>query len=228
MRQRILFLAVGLLTAATFAHAGTVTVTTIRSGNDSANWGQLGVSGTTIPASFTATSTGGVGITGTLAGDGAVAVQSYSWGGNFASGDNLIWTEGNGPLTLAFSQGVSGAGAQIQANFFGDFTAQICDNLGDCFSESGDSTSAGDNSAIFIGLLDTTPGITSITFSVISCSFSCNDFAINQLSLTDGVTIGTPEPGVLLLLSISLIGLAVLAWKLDKSGASSTLGTTVA
>lgn len=39
--------------------------------------------------------------------------------------------------------------------------------------------------------------------------------------------ISTPEPGVPLLLSISLVGLAVLAWKLDRSGASSTSQASV-
>jgi hypothetical protein len=212
MRQRILFLAVGLLTAATFAHAGTVTGTTTRSGSDSANWGQLGSCGTTIPASFSATSTDGVGITGTLAGDGQVRVQTTcGWGGNFASGDNVLWTGGNGPLTLAFSKGVSGAGAQIDADLFGAFTAMICANgTVFCFSESGDTTAAGDNSAIYIGLLDTTPGITSITFSIVGGN---TDFAINQLSLTNGLST-TPEPSSLLLFGTSLLGLAPFRRKL--------------
>jgi hypothetical protein len=212
MRRRIAFLAVGLLTAATFAHAGSITGTATRSGNDSANWGQLGACGTTIPASFSATSTAGVGITGTLAGDGQVRVQSTcGWGGNFASGDSVLWTEGNGPLTLAFSKGVLGAGAQIDADLFGAFTAMICANGTEfCFSESGDITGAGDNSSIYIGLLDTTPGITSITFSLVGGS---TDFAINQLSLTNGVSM-TPEPSSLLLFGTSLLGLAPFRRKL--------------
>jgi hypothetical protein len=79
-----------------------------------------------------------------------------------------------------------------------------------CFSESGDITGAGDNSSIYIGLLDTTPGITSITFSLVGGS---TDFAINQLSLTNGVSM-TPEPSSLLLFGTSLLGLAPFRRKL--------------
>lgn len=212
--RKVLFLGASILLAATFVHAGSVTGTTIRSGNDSADWGQLGPCTTTIPVGFTATSTGGVGITGSLTSPGQVRVQSTcGWGGNFAPGDNLIWTDNGGPLTLSFSRPVSGAGAQIQANFMGAFTAAICDNLGDCFSENGVSNGNADNSAIFIGLLDTTPGITFITFQVTSCDFHCNDFAINLLSLTDGVTT-TPEPSSLLLFGTSLLGLVPFRRKL--------------
>ncbi len=210
--RKVLFLGASFLLAATFVHAGSVTGTTIRSGNDSANWGQLGACDTVIPTSFTATSTGGVGITGTLASPGRVRVQtSCGWNGNFATGDNLIWTNTGGPLTLAFSQGVSGAGAQIQADIFGAFTAKICDNFGDCFTENGNSTNAGDNSAIYIGLLDTTPSITSITFSIVGGN---TDFAINDLSLTTGQVTTTPEPSSLLLFGTSLLGLASFRRKL--------------
>jgi hypothetical protein len=211
--RRVLFLVMGFLIAATFVHAGTITGTTTRSGNDSADWGQLGPDFTAIPISFAATSTGGVGIAGSLVSPGEVLVQSTSWDGNFAPGANLLWTKGGGPLTLSFSRAVSGAGAQIQTDDFGDFTAEICSNVG-CFSENGVSNSNADNSAIYIGLLDTTPGITFITFQVTSCSESCNDFAINQLSVTDGVTTTTPEPSSLLLFGTSLLGLAPFRRKL--------------
>ena len=43
--------------------------------------------------------------------------QGNGWGGNFAPGDELLWTAGdNGPLTFTFGDTVSGVGANIQAD----------------------------------------------------------------------------------------------------------------
>jgi len=52
------------------------------------------------------------------------------WFGNFAPGDNLLWTAtplgaGAGPITLGFSSAVSGAGLQVQTDIYMAFTATI-------------------------------------------------------------------------------------------------------
>jgi len=187
-------------------------------GNDSANWNQLGASGAAIPNPFSANSTGGVHIMGSFAvagGTGQVLVQGTSFSGNFAAGDFLISTtaNGNGPLTLAFSQGITGGGAQIQEDFFGAFTAQLQafngSTLLGAFSEPGNSNSAGDNSAIFIGVKDLSgPNITNLVFSVTSCAIpTCTDFAINRLSLD---TRRIPEPSTILLFLSAVAVFAIL------------------
>ena len=224
-----LLLSTSVIVAGGTARADTIVGFTNRTtfgGNDSANWNQLGANLATIPNPFSANSSGGLHITGSFAvagGTGLVAVQGpgpTNFNGNFANGDFLIstTTNGNGPLTLAFSQGIIGAGAQIQADFFGPFTAQLearngSTSLGS-FSEAGISNSAGDNSAIFIGLKDLSgANITSLVFSVPTCAIpsTCTDFAINQLSLD---TRRVFEPNSFLLLSSALAFLLVMRRKL--------------
>ena len=222
-----LLLSISVILVGETARADTIVGFTDRTtfgGNDSANWNQLGASGATIPNPFSANSSGGLHITGSFAvsgGTGQVLVQGTSFFGNFANGDFLIstTTNGNGPLTLAFSQGIIGAGAQIQEDFFGPFTAQVQafngSTLLGSFSEAGISSMAGDNSAIFIGLKDLSgANITSLVFSVPTCSIpTCTDFDINRLSL-DTRQVPVPEPSSFFLLSSASAFLLVMRRRL--------------
>src|SRR5262249_56044605 len=115
--------------------------------------------------------------------------QGIGWGGNFAPGDLLYWTAGgggSGPVTLDFgTQKLSAIGAQIQADYFGAFTAQLTAfdsngvNLGS-FTENGNSTSSADNSAIFIGLMSTSGDISKVVFAVTAATNNPGDFALNH------------------------------------------------
>jgi PEP-CTERM motif len=204
--------------------ADTTVGTTSRAGyNDSTDWGQLGACNQSVAPTFTATSAGGLTVTGSEAsGSAQETIQrnadssggcSYDgWFGNFTPGDNLLWTgvAGSGPITLGFSSAVSGAGLQIMRNAFGAFTAEIDAYNGatllGTFTEAGNSAFTADNSAIFIGINDLTgPDITSIVISTDSSSF-----AVNELSLLTSTT-STPEPssvGMALLLGLGVIGAA--------------------
>jgi hypothetical protein len=183
-------------------------------GTDSFDWTRnYGPPFSPIPNGSTATSNSGsvsAVVNFAQGGDGQRRDQGNGWGGNFAPGDELLWTNspGQGPLTFNFSTPITGVGANIQADFFGAFTAQICDQANNCFSENGNSNSNGDGSAIFIGLAND-PGITSVTFSLLSCAFDCNDFAINQMDITTSTTT-TPEPGTLVMFGSGILGLAGL------------------
>jgi hypothetical protein len=143
--------------------------------------------------------------------------EGDGWVGNFNFLDQLLWNQGNGnPITIVdLSNPISGAGAQIQADVFGPFTATIFAYSGNTllgsFSEDGVSNTNGDGSAIFIGVLDTSAEITSIAFSVSDVNGS-NNFAIDTLELVDSTT-SIPEPASLLLASSALVGLALISQK---------------
>ncbi len=199
----------------TSAHAiSFVTSRPALGGNDYVDWGVLGPSYTVVTNPFTITSNGGLGMTvskptGAFERRDQGVSPFLGWAGNFAPGDRLLWTRNElGPIEIVFDSPVLGAGAQIQSDNYGSFTAEIAaydamNNLLGSFTLAGNSTSAGDNSAIFLGVLESNAVIKKVTFNVLQ-----DDFAINRLDLvtqSGGPVI--PEPGTMLLMSIG--GLAI-------------------
>lgn len=235
MNHKTLLTLFSMCLACASARADTIVLATSAIGlgaNDSVTWGQLGVDGASIANPFSATSAASKAIGGsfaTVSTTGLVAKVGGSWGpasGAFANNDVLDWSFNNGtsngigPVTLTFPSGF-GAGAAIQPDSPGQFTARI-----DLFNGAtllGFVTETSDlaGDALFIGALDTTAAnVTKAVFSLTAVGSNPNnetnnlgDFALDTLSLVNPVVTGIPEPGTFSLLGGALIG---LHWRLRR------------
>jgi hypothetical protein len=169
----------------------------------------LGADATSLPAAFSATSLGSLGVTGTLAGPNSLTAvvcpaSPCSWANGFTAGDTVVWTSdtgnsGNGPLTLAFGSPVSGAGALIQADGPAQFTAKITAFNGGTTLGTFSETSDSNGGAIYLGVFDSSgANITSVTYQLTSVTQGDPaDFAIDTLFLNDSTTASpTPTPSL--------------------------------
>lgn len=205
----IAFLTLGIAQSS-FASVTFVSTRSGLSGSDSLSIGAIGPDGTTEVSGFVANTVDSNTVTFTDAGANGFSVlqEGNEWSGNFAPLDLILWTgninTGNPdavPVTMTFGSAVAGVGLQIQPDQFGTtFTASIdAFNAGNVdigsFTENGSSTSANDNSAIFIGVLSDSANIASITINITSPTGL--DFAFNEL--TFGAALATPEPSSLAL-----------------------------
>ena len=201
-----------VLPALPTAHAATflVTLRSGLSGSDSLAISAIGGDQTAVSNGFSVLTLGGNTVTfSNTAADGfTVLQQSNDWSGNFAANDLVLWDNGDaGPVTLGFSTAVGGIGLQIQPNGLPpqvtSFTASIQAfnsshiSLGS-FSESGNSTDAANNSAIFLGIQSTAADIASIQINITSPAGI--DFAFNELTFGAPAGLTVPEPSSWLLL----------------------------
>jgi hypothetical protein len=168
---------------------------TTRPTGDTIQWGQLNLAPSrTFPTPQGFASFGGIDGRATVDKNGIASIAEQccvglngTCDGNFAPGDILFNTSNTAlTLTLDFKQPLKSVGTQIQANVLATFVAQIQafhhHKLLATFMESSDGNlSAGDNSAIFLGVMSPKADITSVVYSV-TINGSPDGFAINQVT----------------------------------------------
>jgi len=218
-----------VLGLASQAHAGVVSVSSSAAlpTNDTITWGQLGASnysGFASPVSVT--SGGGLNATVTDGQTLARLDEGLGWIGQFPNGDQLLWNAGDyqspTPITIDFATSIYGAGALIQADDYGPFTATVSiydstDTLLGSFNFNGDSTDA-PGTALFAGAVSSAADVSSIVFSV---DTGGGNFAIDTLDLnTNGAGAGVPDTSATLaLLALAVAGLFAYRMRLAGSAA---------
>jgi len=205
------------VTGAFKAQADPLLLTTRPAAEGIIDWSQFGPVQTQFDTSHEFVSTTGVAGTLTLAPSQIGITQeqcciglSGIWDGNFTPGDIVVDTENvvGTTLTLSFNRPILTAGAQIQWNSLGDFTAQIQAFSGNHLLATFTEDGSDNGSAIFLGVTSSVPNITSIAYQMVCPEGSnpgCYGFAINQVSVR-GVPV--PEPSSLsILFAVVLLGL---------------------
>lgn len=162
-------------------------------GTDFVSWGQFGATEFEFenPSDATTNLSATVSVSMQAGNNFVRNDQGNTWAGNFASGDMLLWTNYTSAnlniLTLVLPAGIAAAGTQIQTNSTGSFTAKIeAFNSGNTslgsFVVNGNSTTSGDNSAVFLGVRNSS-AIAKIEISVLTAASNRGNYAINRLEL---------------------------------------------
>lgn len=216
MKKISMLMLLGLALGVSSAWASTGT-TDPGSFQDTVGWCQFGCPNSTLttPQAWIS-AMGNTGLAGNTSTQNInILQQGVTWSGNFADGMGVLYngveTLGNSPTAIGvtFDQAVFGVGAYIQGDLFGAFTGTITlldANLDPIFSFSADGTSDQNvGTALFIGAYDTTADVWGAIFST-----NDNDFGIGDMLLqtSPNAPPPVPEPGTLLLVAPSLLGLA--------------------
>jgi hypothetical protein len=170
--------------------------------SDFIDWTQIGPDSTTVTSPQIVTTFNGrsVSVGNRDSSNFYILTEGLSWIGNFDYGESLVWNFGyavsaplRAPFRMELSSGVGSFGFSIQSNNYGAFTATVTDY--DCSGTFkklttrtfiGTSTDLENDSAVFVGLGDTSSAnICAITVFTADAS-GFNDFAIDGVSFTSG------------------------------------------
>jgi PEP-CTERM motif len=223
---KLILIAVGIAALPAIVPANAGGITRPAGLKDTIDWAQLGVAGFEFPSPQTVVSADGVTATATNSAGGFFNridqhdhVNNGDWFGNFAPGEALVENFSSGSeITLTFATPVLAAGAPIQSNALGPFTAQVTVNGTETFTEDGDSTQKGDGSAIFIGWSG--GPIRTLEFEITAASSGgggTSDFAIGTVSLTS-----VPEPSTWAMMVIGFAGLGYVGYRASRRAAAAT------
>lgn len=202
-------------------------------GTDYVDWGALGVNGTVVSNPFSVFSSGGlnVQVSQTIGSTFKRLDQGSGWNGNFPAGSKLLYTShsgGTSASTVALIDfgglGVVAGGANVQANYYGAFIAQIelfgsgGISLG-VFSQNGSSSPSG-GTAPFLGFYASPEPVHQVAFWLTSAAGgTVGDYAINRFDFTPAPPpppdppplTHTPEPA------------SILAWLIVAAAALSAV-----
>jgi len=159
--------------------------------NSTVSIGSLGSSGTIVASGSSATTSSGTSATFTSSTSLYSMEQGVNWSGNFSAGDDLLYSWGNTSITINPSELVQGAGIQIQSGTLGTYYAQFSaiDSAGNTLGSvtgSGTSTTAGDGSALYLGLLSNGYDIDKLVVQLLSPTPKLGKFSIGNIGLVEG------------------------------------------
>ncbi len=159
--------------------------------NSTVSIGSLGSSGTIVGSGSSAATSSGTSVTFTSSTSLYSMEQGVNWSGNFSAGDDLLYSWGNTSITINPSELVQGAGLQIQSGTLGTYYAQLSaiDSSGNTLGSvtgSGTSTTAGDGSALYLGLLSNAYDIDKLVVQLLSPTPKLGKFSIGNIGLVEG------------------------------------------
>ena len=218
-------LGAALLACGSLASAALVTSRAALGGDDFIDWGQLALTnlGTLDPLTTPAAVTSNLGRSASVRNTGGGLYRfnegDGTFGGNFTTGDALLFTLfDGGSIDIDFTVATGRAGAQIQGGSGAAFMATITAyDIGGSLLETWDfnggavSNPRGDGSNLFIGISRASNDIDRIAFSVSYTDPLQTDLsvAINRLSFGPAASApggggNVPEPATLALVMLGL------------------------